>query len=378
MAGPALSFFIPPMKQDLGIEMMFFGFALSARQLGFALMSPLLGRLTDQFGARPLLLGVGIISAATVYAISFVSEGWHLIVLLSVLGIIGLQGAGGDLYGSVVIAKWFDHTQRGKAMSIAFLGMPIGIFFLMPFTQYCIDLVGWQLTWQWFGVVGGLTIVLSALLIKSPSDSTEINKPGALHNQGQHNWTKAQALAHPAFWKVAISFGFLMFTISCVAMFRVPHFINQGLSADVIALAFSTEAIFSLVTAAIMGMLINRFALHHLTALAFTLPILMLAVTINAHSTAMLYLSIGLFGVGAASNIILQNTIWPAYFGSEHIGAIRGISMPITLAFAVIGAPLAGWVNDTTGSFATIWWIAAASMGISIGLILSTPKPVMR
>lgn len=375
MAGPAMSFFIPPMQTDLGLGMVYFGIAFSARQLGFALMGPILGRLTDRFGARPLLVLVGIIAAGVVYTLSLVENEWHLIALLAILGLIGLQGAGGDLYGSVVIAKWFAPAQRGYAMSVAFLGLPLGVFLFMPLTQWSIDTLGWQTAWQYIGLLGGGLIVLAAAFIKPPPALDEASPDSANPVDLTVHWSRAEALRSAAFWKVCVSFGLLMFTISSVAMFRVPHFLNSGFAADSIALAFSSEAIFSIGTASVMGWLIARFQIRHLTAIAFTMPVWMLVLTIYADALWILYASVAVFGIGAASCIILQNTIWPAYFGSEHIGAIRGISMPVTLGFAVIGAPLAGWVNDISGSFVPIWWAAIGSMVVAIFLIVTTPKP---
>jgi len=73
--------------------------------------------------------------------------------------------------------------------------------------------------------------------------------------------------------------------------------------------------------------------------------------------------------------MILQNTIWPAYFGTNHIGAIRGAAMPVTLGLAMLGAPIAGWVGDLTGSFAPLWWVCVGLMVVAIGLVATTPKP---
>ncbi|MEM7020855.1 MAG: MFS transporter, partial [Pseudomonadota bacterium] len=134
LAGPVVSFFIPVMHAELGIPLLYFGIALSARQLCFAIVSPVLGRWIDRYGARPILVIVGICAGVIVWMLSYVTTGWQLVVLLGLLGLLGLQGAGGELYGSVVIAKWFQEN-RGRAMSIIFIGTPVGIFFLMPLAQ---------------------------------------------------------------------------------------------------------------------------------------------------------------------------------------------------------------------------------------------------
>jgi MFS family permease len=375
MAGPVIAFFIPVMHADLGIPMVYFGLAMSARQLGFALASPFLGRWIDRYGARPLLIGVGVFGGLLVYSLSWVSAGWHLVAIIGLLGFAGLQGAGGELYGSVVIAKWFTRN-RGRAMAVAFIGTPLGIFFLTPLTQYWIETMGWPTVWKVYGVCGGALLVLAALFIRRPpTQRAETTPERPTQTSSDHNWTREQAMRSSAFWKIAVSFGILMFTISTVAMFRVQHFLDRGLDPQWVAIAFSVEAALSALVAFPIGMLIERFALHRLTAIGFCFAIIMLVLTINTHDLVMLFLATGAFGVGAASVMILQNSIWPGYFGSLHIGAIRGVAMPISLGFAIIGAPVAGLVRDATGSFVTLWWITALAMLIAIGLMLTVTPP---
>jgi MFS family permease len=383
LAGPVISFFIPVMHAELGIPLFYFGLAMSARQLAFAFASPFLGRGIDRFGARPLLLLVSIIAGVTVFSLSFVESRWHLVLLIGLLGLIGLQGAGGELYGSVVVAKWFKQN-RGRAMSIIFLGMPVGIFFFTPLTQYVIAEFGWQFAWQAFGISGACLMFFGSILLRSaPSESDCSESVDAAFTSRQpiqagHQWTRSQAVRTSAFWKVSISFGILMFTISTVAMFRVPHFIDQGLSAEWVAVAFSAEALISAMVAIPVGMLIDRYPIRYLTAIGYSFAITMLLLTIYTDTKIELFIATASFGLGAASVIIIQNAIWPAYFGTENIGSVRGLAMPVTLIFATLGAPAAGWIRDTTGSFEPIWWFGICAMIISILLILSAKPPVLK
>ena len=383
LAGPVTGFFIPSMHAELGIPIAYFGWALSARQLCFALVSPFLGRWVDVHGARGLLIFVGVASGITVFALSYVTEGWQLILCLGLLGLIGLQGAGGDIYAGVTIAKWFNR-HRGRAMAIAFIGMPLGIFFTTPLAQYLIEVQGWQSTWQVFGMGAAAVFVVLALFIKrDPSDVGQRPDGGVAEGLTatnvrvveEHQWTRGEAIRTATFWRISVSFGILMFTISTVAMFRVPHFIDQGIDAQWIAYAYSAEAVISALVAIPVGMLLDRFKAHFLTAIGFSATIVMLILTIQADSIVTVFFATAMFGVGAASVIIIHNTIWPHYFGTQHIGSIRGAAMPITLGFAILGAPVAGMVRDATGSFVSIWWITIGAMAVAILLILMTPKP---
>ncbi len=378
LAGPVMSFFIPIMHADLAIPMIFFGLAMSARQIGFAIMSPIFGHWIDRYGPRPLLMTVAVVSGVAVFCLSFVQTGWHLVLLIGLLGLIGLQGGGGDLYASAVIGKWFSRN-RGKAMSIAFLGMPLGTLIFVPLAEYWIDSQGWQRTWQILGIGGGLLFFCAALLIRNPPNGFVSASPtdAVSPEPTTVQWTRRQALGSAVFWKLAVAGGILMFTISTVVFFRIPHFIHRGMDSEMAAYALVLEATVSALAAFPVGYLIDRFRIHYLMAGAYSLAVIMLIITIYADSNLDMFMATAIFGLGAASNVILMNTVWPVYFGAQHIGAIRGVSMPVTLIFAVLGAPVAGWVNDSTGSFVPIWWATAAAMVVAIGLILTTPKPTL-
>ena len=101
LGGVNFGFFIKPMSDDLGISQAFFGWAQTARLVGFALTSFLVGKVLDRFGARiPLAIAAALMGGA-VFALALVTEGWQLIALFFFIGAIGMQGGGGNLYSAV-------------------------------------------------------------------------------------------------------------------------------------------------------------------------------------------------------------------------------------------------------------------------------------
>ncbi|TNF86115.1 MAG: MFS transporter, partial [Gammaproteobacteria bacterium] len=146
-----MGFFIPAMHAELAIPMAWFGWAISTRQLAFAFAAPWLGRWIDRYGARYLLVTIGTVSTVIIFLLGEIQSGWHLILCIGLLGLIGLQGGGGDLFSGVVISKWFNEN-RARAMSIVFIGMPLGIFIGSPLSEWLIETYGWRSAWQIFGV----------------------------------------------------------------------------------------------------------------------------------------------------------------------------------------------------------------------------------
>ena len=74
----------------------------------------------------------------------------------------------------------------------------------------------------------------------------------------------------------------------------------------------------------------------------------------------------------------LQAILVPAYFGREHIGAIRGIMwMPMTIAAAV--APLTiGWLHDLQDSYTSPFLLIMAFWLLAAVLIFASKPPKRR
>ena len=64
----------------------------------------------------------------------------------------------------------------------------------------------------------------------------------------------------------------------------------------------------------------------------------------------------------------------PAYYGREHIGAVRGAATPLTLLMTGLGAPIFGMLFDYAG-FAAGWLAAAGGLTIGLILLAVSPKP---
>jgi cyanate permease len=55
------------------------------------------------------------------------------------------------------------------------------------------------------------------------------------------------------------------------------------------------------------------------------------------------------------------------------LGSIRGIVLPVMLISNAVGAPLVGYIHDSTGSYVSSWWMIL-SMYLLAALIVSTAR----
>jgi len=388
MAGINFGFFIRPMQDSLGINESMFGLAQSARYVGFAVTSFMIGRMIDRFGSRWPLAIVGLIAGGLVACIAFIEAGWQMVAIFFALGLIGFQGAGGNLYSSVPISRWFQ-KKRGKAMSAVFLGVPAGIL-LTPLIAGLISAWGWRLTFVATGLVGAFVIVTIAVVVirRSPEDmglgidggnpqSNSDSDQNAGDQSSERSWTRVEAIRNSSFWKLLMIQGCQFVAFGTIVSFRIPYFEDNGIPREVIGLAFSLEAVTSVAAAIPAGIALDRFPPRLVGAISLLIMSVAIASSMLVGDAWQVFVATGLFGLGAASGAIVWNTIWPNYFGSQHIGEIRGRAMQLMLPAALVGGPLAGYIKDSTGSYIPAWWIAIGLLLVAAITMVSTKAPVI-
>ena len=397
MAMGSLNFglFIKPMGDQLGIGRSWFGWAQTARQASSSVTSPAVGWLIDRYGSRVMLPASAIVTGGAMIALAYMTDAWHLVALFAVMGLVGMSGPGA-LVTSVPVLKWFVRD-RGKAISYMALGIPIGAMVFVPLTQIFIDEWGWQNAWIILACIGiGVIVPLAAVFVRrqpedmgllpdgdAPPTTDAANadaKGGAPTPQPAQievSWTVRQAWRSPAFWSLVAVFSMVALAIGTVAVHRIADFADRGFNTTLISYATAFDAVCAGAATFAFGRLVRWIAARVLGAVGFALLAIASVMTIYAASDVTMFGSMAIFGLGIGGMMFLQNFIWADYFGREHVGSIRGIAMPINLIVGGIGAPIAGYAHDWTGSYNTIWWVGVALMVCSALLVAVTapPKP---
>jgi MFS family permease len=389
MGGVNFGLFIPPMSEELGIKHAIFGWTMTARLVGYSASSFIIGRILDKYGARFPMAIAGCFMGLAMVGLSLITSDWQLVAIMFFIGVIGMQGGGGNLYQSVPLSRWFIRL-RGRAMAVTFVGIPVGIFIFSPLTQYLIDTMSWRAAWLILGGGGSLVIVLVGLLIvrKDPEsmglqpdgDLIEDDDTGDMSSehppvQAEYSWTRAQAIRSFAFWALIIVVSVNSLGWGALGMFRIPFYIERGVSPQLVAWALSAEAVMAAIIAFPTGWAMDRLQPRFVVAATQIVFIIVFIVTMNVTAAWHVFAATIIFGIMGASSAIAQNALWPAYFGGKHIGSIRGLSVPLILVFSGLGAPITGAIKDATGTYKPAWLVVMALLVGATILILMTPKP---
>lgn len=390
MAMGSLNFglFVKPMGDELGIGRSMFGWAQTARQVSSATTSPLVGSLIDRFGARVMLPVAALLTGGAMIGLGFSHTAWQLILMFAVMGIIGMSGPG-SLVTTVPVLKWFIRD-RGRAVSFMSLGIPIGAVIFLPLTQWFIDIWGWRGAWIGLAILALCVIVpLSVILVRRQPEDLGL-KPDGLTDESEPpehaepllaqlplevGWTVREAVHNPTFWRLVVIFSVFSLGSGLFSVHRIPSFMDRGLNPNLISFATAFDAVCAGASTFTMGFLVRKYPPRVLGSAGLALLAVAGILTIYGNTLLIMTLSMAVFGLGVGGTMFLQNFLWADYFGRTHLGGIRGVVNPVVMVIGGIGAPLAGYVDDTVGSYTSIWWVAVGLLFFAAAALLFTVAP---
>ena len=120
----AIGLLLHPMAHDLAWSRSALSFSVTAFMVLSACALPLVGRLTDRFGARTVLGLAVLVSALGLAAMSVIERPWEALIVYGVVFALGSAGTSVTPIG-VLLSRWYPH-RMGMANSIAISGMGVG------------------------------------------------------------------------------------------------------------------------------------------------------------------------------------------------------------------------------------------------------------
>jgi MFS family permease len=380
-ARTAFSLLFSPILDEFGWER---GVTAGAFSFGFivsGVLSPLLGRLMDQYGPRIVIeVGVGATAAGLLLA-TFASEPWHVYVTLGVL-----VGAGSTFTGytgqALFLPNWFVR-RRALAMSIAFAGVGFGSIVILPALQTVVERNGWRAGCTLLGVLALVLLVpLNLLLRRRPEDmglapDGDADTPAAAQARRVNvvdaawaavDWTLARAMRTARFWWIAVAYFAALFAWYAVQVHQTKYLIETGFSAQQAAWALGAVSLAGVPGQIALGWLSDRIGREIVWAignLGFGITYVALLVLPAYPGVPLLYAMViaqGALGYGLTSVV---GVIPAEIFEGRHYGPIFGTLMLSALAGGAAGPWFMGFVHDRTGSYALAFCVAIACAMLS-------------
>ncbi|MEK7217206.1 MAG: MFS transporter, partial [Chloroflexota bacterium] len=275
--------------------------------------------------------------------------------------------------------------KRGLAFAISLSSFSLGGIIFAPLLSTLVTQHGWRSTVIISaGVLWAVVLPLSLKLVRSPEsmglrpDGDTDATVGARRNvtTSGHDFTLRQALREPTFWWLALSTTLRLAVINTMNVHFIPILVWKGLSEIEAAFTLSAMATMSLTARLTMGVVGDRFPKQRVIAVFMLLGIAGLLMLQQATETGKIAFYILTYAT-MEGIIPLNWALIGDFFGRSHFATLRGVMGLVYTWGAVVFPVLAGWIFDTTQSYALVIWIliglfAAGSLGFAL---LKPPRP---
>lgn len=354
----ALSLFLQPWSAELHVpisKILLIG--LGGFGLGYALLSPFIGILSDKYPAR-LLFSMGLAGIALFsIAMSFVNAAWQILALYAIAlpVFISLSAA---VTANAVVARWFVR-RRGLALGVTAFGRSMGGVVIPPIVAALAPEFGWRAIWRLSGII--IAIVIAPLVIWVLRD-----RPTA--HDGYHYVSETPSTtphhavggASDVDWRAVFSRrNFWILLITYLPMHALHEVGNHTLAPIAASHGLGQQAAGNLIavfnlsylsTTLVAGLLSDRFGNR--------LPLAALAVT-----TAMggVVLALGQTAAAVVLGIVLIGTsggLWPllaaaaaAEFGANGVGRAFGL-LSLFLPVGIFAPSAVSKIQELTSSYA--------------------------
>ena len=381
------SVFVGPISRDLGVTPAAIASAYALATMAAAFGLPFMGRLTDKYGPRHMLL---IVAGLLGLACLLFGAATNLIILGLGFAALRFLGQGSLMLNCAnLVSQWFDR-KRGFAMGLMALGFSASMAIHPPLGQALIDAYGWRWAWVLLGVMTWAVLLPPVwFLVRNKPEEMGLEPDGGEGTSGIQlgpkpvgagvGLTLQEALRTPAFYLIVSGMFSMSMLVTVLHFYQVTIFTGQGLDPASAAWIFPISAVIMALLMPVVGRMLDVFPTRYAFALALITQSasLIAATAVTDMKFAVLYAAV--FGLNNAFTMTFFGYIWPRYFGRKHLGSIQGTGQTVIIIGASLGPPLIGYAAQMTGDFAGPLRIAALlPLGFAVlaVLFLRTPPPM--
>lgn len=370
----AIGLLLHPMAHDLAWSRSALSFSVTAFMVLSACALPLVGRLTDRFGARTVLGLAVLVSALGLAAMSVIERPWEALIVYGVVFALGSAGTSVTPIG-VLLSRWYPH-RLGMANSIAISGMGVGQLLVISVLAVQLTTLGWRGSFLALGAAT-LVCVLPLVLVAgraappapipgrgsgaraSPVAAVAAREPGTLR----------EALASKRLQLLLVVYAICGFQDFLVATHVVAFALDEGVDFLLAGNMLAFMGLTGLAGVLLAGVLNDRFGPVLPTVLCFVLRIGVSALVLASREPAVIVGAALLYGVTFWMTAPLAVVFAREVAGLALLGTVSGLITMVHHGAGGVGALAGASVFDTYGSYTNAF---AAMLALSvIAVVLS-------
>lgn len=349
--------FVEPVARSLGAAMAVMALAPALWQCINGLLNVPLGRLLGSISIRRVMaLGAALLGGGLVLLSrsgSLVEAGLVYVLVVSIGSVLV-----GTLPAMTLVSNWYEE-RRGRALGIVSAGTIAAGFFFPPLAAWLIELFGWR---QAFALLGlgtllGVMPILLVFVIDRPEQVGERPDGGLAAEEGPPSEEEppvelGSVLRSRDFWLIAVTFGLLFAAGLVSVLFTVPFALQVGLDLQQAAWVMSARSGAGFVGRILLTALSDRVGRRAVLWGVVVSDILLWSVLVRTSDTRVFIAASVAIGFVSAA-FPLRAALVGAAFGRASFARTMGLLFLAELPFQLMAAPLAGYVYDRTGDYAT-------------------------
>ena len=380
--------FIKPMEAEFGWSRSALSGVAAISLLLLGAVGPFIGRLADRLGSRFVMVLALIGLGAGAIGTAFVQQIWHLYLTVGVLMALG-SGGFAMTTGSTIVARWFE-TRRGLAIGLVGGAMSAGQMLVIPLAAALTLVYGWRASYLWLGV-GLFALVLPVLVgvvrndpetrglrpygatgpIQTSAEVTAIQRAGRV--------SVLEAARSSQFWLLMATFFVCGYTSNGMVLTHfVPHALEHNFTEIQASIALGVMGAMNIVGTVASGWICDRFGRRGPLAFYYFVRGLSLVFLLYVWDAPSLHVWAAIFGLNYISTVPPTTTLTANIFGRYSVGELSGWIYFAHQVGSALGAALAGWIFEWTGTYTPAFLSAAAVAIIGGSLALAIREQPLR
>lgn len=368
--GETFAVFYGPLLTEFGWGRAATASLYSAFMISIALAGPITGVIFDRHGGRAIYVGGLVAYGAGFLIAARMTELWQGWLGLGLLVGIG-AAATGMTPATGIISRWFDRNMT-TAIAFAYSGLAFGSMLLAPLAGAMIAMRGWRQSYELMGW-GLLAVALLVLLLPWGAIGRGV-RTAPLRRRAL--LPDRAVLGQAPFWGLLVVFFMTALATYIVQVQAVIYLEEAGYDRLTATFAYGLNALMSLAGILGAGWLADRIGARSVATLAYGLSIAgILALLALNHGPNPLLLALFLlcFGGAMGSRGPVVSALTARLFPGQ-VGAVFGCIMIGLGLGGAMGAWIAGWLHEVTGSYNAGFAVAVLACLIGGALFWAIPE----
>lgn len=372
-----------PLEDEFGWDRATISIAVSLNLLLFGLLGPLVGRVTDRHGPKPVMLAGLVAGSVGVLGITVSQTPWQLWLLWGVLGGMG-AGASTGVVVATVASRWFT-KRRGLVVGILSAAMSAGQLVFLPLVMAMIVFQGWRAA---VGLVAGAVLVIALPLVavfmkNDPKDAGQTIEGGTPGTPGA---MPVAVAVYPAtqspfrtfdFWLLASSYFVCGFTtLGLIGTHLIPHALDHGIPEVATASLLGVMGFMNFVGTTAAGWLSDRFDKRKLLAVIYCLRGLSLVALPFLGDVTTLAIFAVVYGLDWIATVPPTVGLCADLYGRLRVGSVYGWVLLSHQVGAAAAAYLGGVSKVALGDYGFAFMGAGILALLAVVMSLRVTRPV--